>query len=321
MKAVICTAYGPPEVLEVREVEKPTPAENEILVKVQVAVVGPADVAFRKGEPFLVKLMYGLRKPRQPIMGTEFAGEVEAVGSAVTQYAAGDRVFGLSTEFGSHAEYMCLKETQPMAKMPDGMSFEDAVAIADGAPTGLTFLRDVAKVQSGQKVLVNGASGAVGAYSVQLAKHYGAHVTGVCSERNVELVQSLGADAVIDYTQNDFTQTGPYDVILDAVGKSSFGRCKGALSPTGVYMTTTVPNLPMIAAMISTSFGSGKKAKFTTAGLKQSTENFAYLAGLFEQGTLKPVIDRRFALDDIIEAYKYVETGRKRGNALIMVAQ
>ena len=237
MKAIVTRAYGSPDVLQLQEVAKPVPKDNEVLVKVYAAAVGPADCAFRKGDPFLVKIIYGLRKPKHPIGGSEFAGEVEAVGKEVKSFKPGDQVCGLSPAFGAHAEYLCIAEKEPITLKPATLTFEESVAICDGSPTALTFLRDVAKLQIGQKVLINGASGAVGSAAVQLAKHFGAEVTGVCSTANVEMVESLGADHVTDYTQVDFTKTGQtYDVIFDAIGKSSFSRAKRALTRNGVYL-------------------------------------------------------------------------------------
>jgi NADPH2:quinone reductase len=318
MKAMICEQYGPPEVFRLHEVERPAPGEREVLIRVRAATAGPADCAFRKGDPFLIRLMYGLRKPKIPIIGAELAGEVQAVGPAVTSLKPGDRVLGLSTGFGAYAEYKCLPEGGPLVTIPAGMSYEDAVAICEAA-TALTFLRDVARLQPGQRVLINGASGAVGAYGVQLAKHFGAEVTGVCSAGNVALVRSLGADAVIDYTAEDFTRAGgAYDVIFDAVGKSSYGRCKGALAPGGVYLTT-VPSWAIVRDLLLTSVRGGTKAKFATAGLMQNAANLRLLLGLAEASTLRAVIDRRYPLEQLAEAHRYVETGRKKGTVVIAV--
>jgi NADPH:quinone reductase-like Zn-dependent oxidoreductase len=321
MKAVICTQYGSPDVLQFREVAKPTPKENEILIKVHATVVTPSDCAFRKGDPFIVKLIYGLRKPRLSTQGVEFAGEVEAIGSAVKLFAPGDQVFGMSPDaFGAHAEYMCLPESKPVIVKPSRIPYAEAVGVCDGAPTALTFLRDTAKLQRGQKVLINGASGAVGAYAVQLAKYYGAEVTGVCSTTNLEMVKSLGADDVINYTREDFTRSGAtYDVIFDAVGKSSFSRCKRALTRNGVYLTT-VPSLGIVFHMLRTSLFGSKKAKFATAGLMQNKQNFGFLKELVEAGKLRAVIDRCYPLEQVPEAHRYVDTGRKKGNVIIQVA-
>jgi len=321
MKAIICTHYGTTDVLQLIEVAKPIPKDNEVLIKVHVSVVTPSDIAFRKGEPFIVKLIYGLTKPRLSIQGVEFAGEIEAVGKDVKLFKPGDQVFGMSPDrFGAHAEYICLPEAKPLIIKSAKMSHEEAAGIMDGAPTALTFLRDVAKLQPGQKILINGASGAVGIYALQLARYYGAEVTGVCSTANVELVKSLGADQVIDYTKMDFTQTGQiYDVIFDAVGKRSFAQCKGALTPKGMYLTT-VPTLVIVRDILWTAMGGGKKAKFATAGLLQNKENLNFLNKLFEAGKIKAVIDRRYPLAQIAEAHRYVETGHKKGNVIVTVA-
>jgi NADPH:quinone reductase-like Zn-dependent oxidoreductase len=240
----------------------------------------------------------------------------------VKLFKQGDQVFGISpNSFGAHAEYMCLPEDKPVIIKPANTTYEEAVGICDGAPTALTFLRDVAKLQRGQKILINGASGAVGAYAVQLARYFGAEVTGVCSTTNVELVKSLGADTVIDYTKADFTNIGQtYDVIFDAVGKSSFSRCKGALTRNGKYLST-VPTFGVVFQMLWTSMIGSKKAKFATAGLMQNKENLAFLKELIEAGKLKAVIDRRYLLEQIPEAHSYVETGRKKGNVIITVVQ
>lgn len=321
MKAIVCTKYGSPDVLQLQEIAKPTPQADEILIKVHAGVVSPADCAFRKGDPFIVKLMYGLRKPRLAIQGVEFAGEVEAVGSAVKSFAPGDQVFGMSPDaFGAHAEFMCLPESKPVIVKPSHISYEDAVGIGDGAPTALTFLRDTAKLQRGQKVLINGASGAVGAYAVQLAKYFGAEVTGVCSNANLDMVKSLGADHVIDYTQEDFTRTrATYDVIFDAVGKSSFSRCKRALTQHGVYLST-VPSFGIVFHMLRTMLFGSKKAKFVTAGLMQNKQNFDFLKELVEVGKLRAVIDRCYPLEQIAEAHHYVDKGHKKGNVVISIA-
>ncbi|WP_123042903.1 NAD(P)-dependent alcohol dehydrogenase [Cohnella candidum] len=318
MKAIVYTQYGSPEVLELQNVEKPTPKDNEVRIRIRAAVVTPADCSFRRADPFMVRFVYGLFRPRNRILGVELSGEIEEIGREVKGFQAGDQVYGISPKsFGAHAEYVCLPETAPLAPKPANMTDEEAAGICDGALTSLVFLRDAAKIKSGQKVLVNGASGSVGAYAVQLAKYYGADVTGVCSAANVELVRSLGADRVIDYTQTDFTRTGEtYDVIFDAVGKSSYSRCKDVLAPAGVYLST-VPSAGLMLSMLMTAIGGGKKAKFVTAGLKQNQQNLDFLRELAESGQLRPVIDRRYPLERIAEAHRYVETGRKKGNVVI----
>lgn len=320
MKAIICTKYGPPEMLQFQDVAKPTPKDDEVLVKIQAAVVTPSDCAFRKADPFIIRLMYGLMQPKFSIPGVEFAGQIEALGKAVTQFKQGDPVYGISPDrFGAHAEYMCLPANKPCAIKPTNASFAETVAICDGALTALIFLRDVAKLQHGQKILINGASGAVGVYTVQLAKYYGAHVTGVCSTANMALVTSLGADQVIDYTQTNFTKAEQsYDVIFDAVGKSSFAQCKAALTPTGMYLST-VPSLTILLQMLWTAKIGSKKAKFVASGLMQNKDNLNFITQLIEAGVLKAVIDRRYPLTQVPEAHRYVETGRKKGNVVIII--
>lgn len=320
MKAMMCNQYGSPAVLQLQKVAKPIPKDNEVRIKIHASVVGPSDCAFRKADPFIVRLIYGLKKPKYPILGTELAGEIEAVGKSVKLFKVGDQVMALSPKsFGAHAEYKCLPEDDLLITKSALMTYEDAVAICDGATTALTFLRDKAKVQSGQKVLINGASGAVGIYAVQLAKYFGAEVTGVCSGANAQLVKAMGADKVIDYTKEDFTNNGQtYDVIFDAIGKSSFPRCKGSLSSRGVYLTTA-PKLSIIFQMLWTAKIGSKKAIFATAGLMQSKENLIYLRELYNEGKLKSVIDRRYPLEQLAEAHRYVDTGRKKGNVVITI--
>jgi NADPH:quinone reductase-like Zn-dependent oxidoreductase len=322
MRAIVCPAYGTADLLRLEEVPRPAPRPHEILVRVHAGVVTPADCAFRQGQPFVVRLMYGLTRPRHAVLGVELAGEVEEVGQEVKHFEKGDRVFGVSPQtFGSHAEFVCLPEGAPIVHGSDGLGHEDAVSLCDGATTALTFLRDVGRVQPGQRVLVNGASGAVGYFAVQIAKHLGAIVTGVCSTRNLDLARSLGADHVVDYTQTDFTRNGEtYDVIFDAVGKSSFRRCKRALSPRGLYLTT-VPSLAVLLQMIWTRIRGGRRAKFVAAGLRQNKEDLLVLKELFQAGTLRTVIDRRFPLEQTAEAHRYVETGRKRGNVIVWLAE
>ena len=322
MQAVTYRRYGPPEVLEVREVDRPVPKRNEVLIRIIASTVGPADCAFRKGEPFAVKLFNGLRRPRMTIPGTELAGVVEAVGEDVTSFRTGDLVSGRSARTsGAHAENKCLPENAPLAAKPSALTFEEIVAVCDGAATALTFLRDQAKVRAGQQVLVNGASGAVGIHAVQLAKHYGAEVTAVTSGANFELVKRMGADHAIDYTREDFTTNGrQYDVIFDAVGKRTYAQCAQSLTESGIYLATT-PTWSNIAAMLGTTFFGRKKAKFVTAGLMQSKASLNDIAALCEQGKLKPVIDRRYPLEQIVEAHRYVETGRKKGNVVIQIGR
>lgn len=320
MKAIVSTRYGSPNVLQLQEVAKPTPRDYEVLVRVHTAIVGPVDCVFRKGDPFLIRLPFSLTRPGRAILGVEFAGEIEAAGRAVQAFQPGDQVFGMSPDrSGAHAEYLCLPEDQPLALKSARMTYEEAVGICDGAPTALIFLRQIAKVKPGQKVLINGASGSVGTAAVQLARYFEAEVTGVCSTANGDMVKSLGADQVIDYTREDFTTNGQaYDVIFDAVGKSSFSQCRGSLTPGGVYLSTALTTT-ILLQMFWTRLRGGKQARFVTAGLMQKKENLLFLKELFEAGKLKAVIDKRYPLEQMAEAHRYVETGHKRGNVVITV--
>ncbi len=318
MKAIICTGYGSPSVLRMQNVEKPEPRFDEVRIQLAASTVGPAHCAFRKGDPFIVRLIYGLKKPRQPILGTELAGIVDAVGRDVKQFRVGDRVFGISAATsGAHAEFKCLPETRPLAIMPDGMTFAEAAAICDGTPTALTFLRDKARLKPGQRVLINGASGAVGLSAVQLAKAFGAEVVGVCSKANAGLVLANGADAVIDYAKEDFTRNGnTYDVIFDAVGKRTYRDCKASLSARGIYLST-VPSLSILLAVLLSSLSRGRKAMFATAGLMQTKANLHYIIGLYNTGKLRANIDREYLLEQVPEAHAYVDTERKKGNVVV----
>ena len=329
MKAIVCTKYGSPEVLQLREVEKPTPKDNEVLVKIHAAAVTPEDITSRKGEPFIARVVTGLSKPNKPIQGAEFAGEIEAVGKAAKRFKAGDQVFGSTgASFGCFAEYICMAEDEFLAIKPTNLTFEEAAPVC-GALAAWNFLKDKANIQSGQKVLINGACGSVGTAAVQLAHYFGAEVTGVCSPANLELVKSLGADKVIDYTQEDFTQSGQsYDIIFDAVSvydavsKRSFSRCKGSLRQNGVYLSF-VFGLPILLQMLWTSKVGSKKAIFSATGLRPVPERLDFLKELIElteAGKIKPIIDRRYRLEQIVEAQRYVEQGHKKGNAVITVA-
>jgi NADPH:quinone reductase-like Zn-dependent oxidoreductase len=327
MKAIVYTEYGPADVLKLQEIAKPTPKDNEVLIKVHAATVTAGDVNMRgftfvpPGLGFLPRLMFGLKQPKKTILGTELAGEIEAVGKDVTRFKPGDQVFGIgSASLGAYAEYVCRPEKEALVVKPGKLSYAEVVSVPFGMLTALYFLRDLAKLQPGQKVLVNGASGGVGVYAVQLAKYYGAEVTGVCSTANLELVKSLGADKVIDYTRQDFTQTGEtYDVILDTVvGKNDFNHCKNTLKPKGLYLAVAGGSREM-GKMLTTSFGSGKKV---LAGSGSETpEDLQFIKELLEAGKVKPVIDRRYPLEQTAEAHRYVDTGRKRGGVVITVVK
>ena len=324
MKAIVCTKYGPPEVLELKEVEKPVPKGNEVLVKVNATTVTSGDSRVRS---FTVPLSYwlparialGLRKPKKAILGSVFAGEIEAVGEDVKLFKKGDQVLGYEGhDFGAYAEYLCMPENGCLAIKPANMNYEEAVAIPWGGITALYFLKK-GKIHSGQKVLIYGASGSVGTFAVQLAKYFGAEVTGICSTTNVDLVKSLGADTVIDYTKEDFTKSGKtYDVIFDAVGKSSFSGCMRSLKREGIYLqAVAAPALSV--RMRWTSMTSSKTLIGGTAAPK--TEDLMYLKELVEAGKIRPVIDRRYPLEHIVEAHRYVDKGHKKGNVVITVEQ
>jgi len=321
MKAVVHAHYGAPEVLQVREIATPAPRDDEVLIRVYATTVTTAECLMRKGQPTWGRIILGLRAPRKrfSILGTELAGEVVAVGSAVRRFRPGDQVFGF-TGFGlrAHAEYVCMPEKGSLALKPASMTYDEAAASVDGASTALFFLRDKAHIQPGQKVLINGASGSIGTYAVQLAKYFGADVTGVCGPTNLELVKSLGANRVIDYTREDFTTNGQtYDIIFDTVGKSSFARCKGSLTEHGCYLPTT--GLKNIFLKLWTSLLGGKKV---ISGMSvEKNEALVFIRELIEAGKLKPVIDRRYPLEQIAEAHRYVDQGHKKGNVVITVAQ
>jgi len=321
MKAIVCTKYGPPDVLQLKEVAKPTPKDNEILIRIYAAPVTAADGFMRKGEPFLGRLFLGLRKPKKTIPGGEFAGKIEAVGKDVKRFKEGDQVFGAtSLGSGTYAEYISLPEKEPVAIMPANMTYEEAAAVLDGTLTALPFLRDQGNIQSKQRVLINGASGSIGTSAVQLAKHFGAEVTGVCSTANLELVKSLGADSVIDYTKEDFTKTGQtYDIIFDTVGKSSFSRCKNSLKQNGIYLNTFLGLVILLQTLWTSMIGS-KKAIIMFAGLMPSSEktkDIIFLKELIEVGKIKSVIDKRYPLEQIAEAHRYVDKGHKKGSVVI----
>jgi len=323
MKAIVQDRYGPPDVLELRQIDQPTPKKNQMLVKVHATTVNRTDCGFRAGTPFFVRIFTGLIRPKGTVLGNEFAGEIQAVGSGVTTFAVGDRVFGYSglqhgSRFGAHAEYLAIAEDGSLATMPAKVTYEEAAPSTEGSHYALSLIRK-AKIRSGQDVLVNGATGAIGSAAVQLLKGLGAEVTAVCGTEHVELVRGLGADRVIDYTAEDFTRdTQTYDVVLDAVGKSSFGRCKRLLKPGGIYLSSDLGPLSQnpILALI-TPLLRGKKVMFPIP--RDNQEMVRYFRELLESGEFKPLIDRRYRLDEIVEAYRYVETGQKVGNVVISV--
>ncbi len=318
MKAAVYSRYGPPEVLHIEDVEKPIPGDNEVLIKIRAASVTPADWRFRKAEPVIIRLMNGLMKPKVRVLGMELSGDIVAVGEKVTSFAVGDAVLAdtASDGHGAHADYKVLPQDGKVAAKPAGTSYEEAAAgVCFGGLTALHFLRDKGQVQSGQKVLINGASGGCGTFAVQVARSMGAEVTGVCSTRNLELVTSLGADHVIDYTQQDFTKNGiQYDVIFDTVGKVTFSRCKGSLRKDGRFLAL-VFGLRLVAQTVWTSvFGSKKAIASVAMGTREDLE---FLTEMVETGKLKPIIDRSYPLEQIAEAHRYVENGHKRGSVVV----
>jgi NADPH:quinone reductase-like Zn-dependent oxidoreductase len=322
MKAIVYTRYGPPDVLELKQVEKPIPKENEILVKVKATTVTVADIRSRS---FLVppafwlpaRITLGLRRPKKEILGMELAGEVELIGKNVKRFKVGDQVFAASLAgFGAYAEFKCLKEDGPVAIKPSNVTYGEAAAIPIGARTALYFLRK-ADIKSGQSVLVYGASGSVGSYAVQIAKYLGANVTGVCSTTNLELVKSLGADTVIDYTVEDYSSIDEtYDVIFEAVNKSSFSACMKLIKNNGTYINVTEP-LPSVQ-MLWTKLTSRKKL-LLSRNSPETSEALNFLKELVEMGKIKVVIDRYYSFDEIVEAHRYVEKGHKKGNVVINV--
>jgi NADPH:quinone reductase-like Zn-dependent oxidoreductase len=324
MRAVVYDRYGPPEVLRLQTVERPVPQEDEVLVKVHATTVNRADCATREANrrsgpaiSLLSRLISGIRRPKQRILGTEFAGEVEAVGAAAKEFAVGDHVFGISGfRFGAHAELVCIRDSARIAHMPAGASFEEAAAICDGALNALVCLRQ-AGLRNGLTILVYGASGSIGTAGVQLAKYFGAYVTAVCNTKNLELVRSLGADRVIDYTREDFTANGEtYDVIFDAVGKQSFKRCRDSLKSGGIYLPTD-GFMNLILALWPSRSGD-KKVRFQIPP-RTSKKDVLFLKELIEAGKYRAVIDRTYPLEDVVEATTYVETEQKTGNVVLTI--
>ena len=320
MKAIMYTKFGSPDVLKLKEVAKPTPKDNEVLIRIVATTVAAEDPGIR-ARPGL----NGILKPKKSILGFYLAGEVEAVGKDVKRFKKSDKVYGNTGLglLGTYAEYICMPEEGALAIKPANITYEEAAALPNGALTALPFLRDKGNIQSGQKVLIIGASGAVGTIAVQLAKYFGADVTGVCSTTNLEMVKSLGADKVIDYTKEDFTKNGQtYDIIFDTVGKSPFSRCKGSLTENGIYLTT-VPSPATMLQMLWTSMAGGKKVGIAATGLRPSSEKtkeLVFLNGLIESGKIKAVIDRSYPLEQMAEAHRYVEGGHKKGNVVITIS-
>lgn len=319
MKAAIYKKYGPPGVVSVAEIEKPKPKADEVLIKVHASTVNRTDCGFRSANYFIVRFFSGLFRPKNKALGCEFAGEIESIGNEVQSLKAGDKVFGFNdSKFGGHAEYMVIREKDAIAIIPEGMPFEIAAALTEGSHYAWNGIR-AAKTKAGDAVLVNGATGAIGSSAVQLLKYIGAEVVAVCDTKNVELVKSLGADKVIDYTKEDFTKLNrQFDFVFDAVGKSSFGRCKPILKEKGKYVSTELgKGSQNVFLALLTPLGRGKKVLFPIPPTKK--EDIVFLGKLAEERKFKPVIDRQYPLDQIVDAYRYVETGMKTGNVIINI--
>jgi NADPH:quinone reductase-like Zn-dependent oxidoreductase len=319
VRAVVHDRYGPPEVLRLEDVERPVPKDDEVLVRIHATTVSRTDCALRAGQPFISRFVTGLRRPKRKILGSDLAGEVEAVGAAVSEFRVGDHVFGINPwKFGAHADFLCMRADAALAQMPPAVTFEEAAAVCDGAILALNCLRP-ADLRKGQKVLIYGASGSIGTAGVQLARHFGADVTGVCNTKNLELVRSLGADEVFDYTQEDFTDNGrSYDVILDAVGNLTFSHCRGSLKRGGVYLATDgLRNLVLTAW---TARIGDKRVRFSIPP-RFTKQDVVFLRELIEMGRYRAVIDRSYPLEQVVEATRYVETKQKTGNVVLTVGR
>lgn len=321
MKAIVYTRYGPPEVAQLTELPKPVPKDHEVLIKVYASTVNRTDSGFRSANYFISRFWTGLLKPKQQVLGCEFAGMVEATGANVTAFKIGDKVFGFNDKTcGGHGEYLTLAETDAMATIPHGYGFEEAAALTEGSHYALVDIK-AAKVQKGQRVLVNGATGAIGSAAVQLLKFFGAHVTAVCATPHVGLVKSLGADVVIDYQTEDFTQTThKYDFIFDAVGKSAYKTCKPLLTENGIYISTELGKrgVNVLLALTTPLLGT-KRLLFPLPTI--SKDDVLFLKERAEQGQFKPVIDKKFSMSQIVEAYRYVESGQKVGNVILKIVE
>lgn len=323
MKAVVYKKYGSPEVLQLKELAKPDPKENEVLVKVRATTVTATDCVFRRGEPLFSRLFTGITKPKNQILGSEFTGEIESVGTKVTTFKVGDKVIGTTPGAGSYSEFICLPvDKSTISKMAANKSYEEAIACCDGFLTALPFLRDKGKIQKGNNILVIGASGSVGSAAVQLSKYFEAEVTGVCSTSSKKLVKSVGADKVIDYTKEDFTKSGEtYDIIFDAVGKTTFSQCKNLLKRNGKFLEVGI-TLNVFPSLMATSIFGSKKVIIMATGLRSPAERIRdlnFVTELLETGKIIPIIDKIFPLEKIVEAHSYVDTGHKKGNVIISV--
>ena len=323
MKAACIDRYGPPEVVVVREMPNPVVGPHDVLVRQKASTVTPADTAFRSADPFIVRLFAGITRPKDPIPGGSVAGVVEVVGAAVTRFRPGDRVFGTTDPTpGAMAELVVVPQSGALVAMPDELDFGEAAGLTYSLLTAMPFLRDEAKLQRGQTILINGAAGSIGTVAVQLAKHMGARVTAVCSTRNIELVKSLGTDVVIDRTKMDFTEgAAKYDAVFDTVGKSSYAACRGVLKPGGIYLTT-VPSFAILGHMMRRNRPDGTHAKLATTGLRPTADkakDMVVLKDLVEAGVLRGIVDRTYPLTEIADAHRYVDLGTKAGDAIIAI--
>ncbi len=319
MKKIIFEKYGPPETLKIREVDKPSPKKNELLIKVYASTVNRTDCGILRGKPFIIRLFTGLSKPKFSSTGTDFAGKIEAVGEEVKSFNIGDNVFGFADQgINSHAEYMIISKDKPVFSMPENINFDNAAASLEGAHYAYNYIKRM-KLNSGTKILVYGATGAIGSAAVQLLKYFDVYVTAVCNTKNIELVRSLGPDKVIDYTKEDFTKDDEiYDYVFDAVGKSSFKQCKSLLKSGGVYMSTELgKNIQNPILGIVTTFIGNKKVKFPIPlDIKGS---IAFIKKILEENKFKPVIDSKYKFEEIVEAFNYVESGQKTGNVILEI--
>jgi len=317
MKAIELSKYGAPEFLQMNEVEKPSPKDNEILIKIHASSVSSGDARMRRADPFIIRLIFGFKRPRKPILGVVVAGEIEAIGTSVSKYKIGDQVFGSSgMNFGAHAQYVAVPKDAVLALKPSNMTYEEAASIPFGATASMHFLR-IANIQQGQKVLIYGASGALGSMAVQLANNFGAEITAVCSTANVEMMKSLGADHVIDYTKEDFTKNGKkYDVVFDTVGKCSIRKALKSLNDNGQLLLASAGIGTMIGGSIRSMF---INKKIVSGVIKETVKDMNFFKQLIEKGSLKAVIDRTYPLEQIAEAHAYVDKGHKKGNVIIAI--
>ncbi len=322
MKASVSKMYGTPEVFKIEDVTKPVPKHNEVLVRVYAATVTGSDMMMRIGKPYVGRLYLGLSKPKTTILGFDFAGEIVETGKDVTLFKVGDRVFGGTTALGCYAEYTCVNVDDVITTIPENISYQSAAPVSGSAITVMNFLKGLAKIKAGDKLLINGASGSLGTYAVQIAKQFGAEVTGVCSTTNMKMVKELGADYVIDYTSEDFTNNGKqYNIIFDTVGKTTFSHCKNALTKKGIYLSSVI-SIPLFLQMMKTSLFGKKKVKSSSTGMlsaKVRLDYFLELKEMLKAEKIKTVIDTSYPLSQMGDAHKYVEKGHKKGNVVIEI--